>query len=135
VVTRSPRRTRSSRSGPGGPRREGRPADRVPEESDARVVRRAVRAAVGTTLVLSAVTVVANAAFGGDAAAAGIWVATAVVVGLLVGTGWLVLSAILDMAAGALPGRRRILWTAGMFAAAFVSPVLPAAMLQVAAVP
>jgi hypothetical protein len=106
------------------------PPDPGPDE---RVVRRALRAALVSAVGLSAMTVAANAVFGGGGDAALVWVASSVVVGLLVGAGWLVLAAILDMAAGTLPGRRRIAWTAGLFAAAFVSPILPAAVLQAAA--
>ena len=64
--------------------------------------------------------------------ALGIWVTSAIVVGLLVSAGWMVLALLLDLVAGVTPSLRRVLWTAGLFALAFVSPVLPTAMLQVA---
>lgn len=102
-------------------------------EADARTVRRAVRAGLLSTAVVVVVSLVGNVAFGGDGITAGIWMTSAVVVGALVSSGWLVLSLALDLVAGVLPGRRRVAWTVATFAGAFVSPILPAAMLQVAA--
>lgn len=100
--------------------------------ADRRTLRRALRAGFVTTALLAGLTVAANALFGGDMTSAGIWVATAVVAGLLVSSGWMVLALLADLVAGVVPGRRRVLWTAVLFAAAFVSPVLPAAMLEAA---
>ena len=100
---------------------------------DRRIVRKALRAGALTTVVLSVLTVVANGFFGGDGLTAWVWVLTSVVVGTLVSAGWLVLSVILDLIAGAVPGRVRMIWTGLMFSVAFVSPILPAAMLQVIA--
>jgi acyl dehydratase len=92
-----------------------------------------VRAGVATATALALLGLIANVAFGGDGLSAGVWVASAVVVGLLMASGWLVLALLLDLIAGHVPGQRRVIWTAVLFAVAFVSPVLPAAMLQVAA--
>ena len=99
------------------------------------MVGRALRAGAVAFLALAVLTLLGNAASGGGGMAAAVWVTSSAVVGLLVAAGWLVLAALRDMVAGALPGRRRIVWTAGLFAAAFISPVLPAAMLTVAANP
>lgn len=104
-----------------------------PTAADRRTLRRAVRAGVATATALALLGLIANAAFGGDGLSAGVWVASAVVVGLLMASGWLVLALLLDLIAGHVPGQRRVIWTAVLFAVAFVSPVLPAAMLQVAA--
>ncbi|HUG86459.1 MAG TPA: hypothetical protein VMM13_17970 [Euzebya sp.] len=101
--------------------------------ADRRTLGRALRAGVITTLVLAAIAVLANLAFGGDGVALAIWITSAIVVGALVSSGWLVLALILDLVAGEVPSRWRVAWTAVVFALAFVSPVLPAAMLQVAA--
>lgn len=98
-----------------------------------RVVQRAVRAGLLTAGVLSLLTALGNLAFGGDGYAAAVWVSSSLVVGTLVSAGWLVLAAILDLASGRTPGRRRIAWTAAAFATAFLAPILPAAVLQVAA--
>ncbi|CAN5401181.1 hypothetical protein BH23ACT9_BH23ACT9_13470 [soil metagenome] len=103
------------------------------EDADRRIVRRAQRAGIAVFAVLSVLTVAANAAFGGDGTAAAVWVASCAVVGTLVSCGWLVLALLLDLFAGQMPGRRRIIWTAAMFAAAFVAPILPAVLLQMAA--
>jgi hypothetical protein len=99
---------------------------------DRRVVRRALRAGAAAGAALAVAALAANAAFGGDGAAALVWALSALVVGLLVAAGWLVLAALLDLVAGVLPGRRRLAWTAGLFAAAFVAPVLPSAALRAA---
>lgn len=104
-----------------------------PEAADRRILRRAVRAGGVIAAALALVGVTANIAFGGDGLSAGIWVGSAVVVGLLVASGWMILALLLDLIAGEVPGHRRVIWTAVLFALAFVSPVLPAAMLQVAA--
>ncbi len=102
-------------------------------EADRRTIRRALRAGVLTALALGLLTVVGSTLSGGDGRAAAVWVASAVVVGMLVSAGWLVLAMILDLSAGVVPTRRRIVWTVGVFALAFVAPILPAAALQVAA--
>lgn len=102
-------------------------------DPDVRTVRRAVRAGLTTSVVLIVTSLVGNVAFGGDGVTAGIWITSAIVVGALVSSGWLVLALALDLVAGVVPGRRRVVWTALSFAVAFLSPILPAAMLQVAA--
>jgi hypothetical protein len=111
-------------AGPEGPSRE---------QLDERVVRRAVRAGLLALLVLTVVTQIGSAVQGGDGIAAGIWLTSSIVMALLVTSGWLVLALVLDLIAGEVPGRRRMLWTAAVFGAAFISPVLVVAMLQVAA--
>ncbi len=112
------------------------PDDGVPltaAQRDRRTVRRALRAGAVTALVLSVLTAVGNALFGGDGYAAAVWITSAMVIGALVSAGWLVLAMILDLAAGVVPTRRRVLWTAAVFATAFIAPVLPAAVLTAAA--
>lgn len=101
--------------------------------ADRRTIRRALRAGVIVMVGTVLVTLVLNVAFGGDGVTAGIWVTSSIVVGTLVTAGWLVLAMLLDLVAGEMPGRRRLIWTAGAFVVAFLSPILPAAMLQVAA--
>lgn len=102
-------------------------------DADARTVRRAVRAGLRALVVVAALGVGGTALTGGTGAAALIWATSAVVVGALVTAGWLVLAMGLDLIAGVIPGRRRVLWTLGAFALAFVSPVLPAAAIRAAA--
>lgn len=109
------------------------PDGATPGEQDRRVLRRALRAGVGTGVVLAALLGLANLLFGGGGAAALVWVMASVVVGALVTAGWLVLVLLLDLIAGELPTRRRVVWTLIAFAVAFVSPVLPAAALLAAA--
>jgi hypothetical protein len=106
---------------------------RTAPEADRRVVRRALRAGAVVGAGLALLAVGGNALLGGDGRAAAVWITSCLVVGLLVAAGWLVLAALLDMASGSLPGGRRIAWTAGVVAAAFISPVIPAAALQAAA--
>lgn len=112
-------------------------ADRTPQPdadaADRRTLGRALRAGIGTTLVLCAIAAVGTVSSGGDGVVLAVWVTSAIVVGALVSSGWLVLALILDLIAGEVPSRRRVIWTAAVFAVAFLSPILPAAMLQVAA--
>lgn len=103
-----------------------------PEEKDRTVLRRALRAGTRTFAVVAGVTVVANLLFGGDGAAALVWVMASFTVGALVVAGWLVLALLLDMIAGHTPSRRRSIWTAVAFGVAFISPILPAAALLAA---
>ena len=101
--------------------------------ADRRVLRRAAVAGA-IAFAVTAITVLGlNAAFGGDGRGALVWFMAAIVVGLLVWSGWLVLVLLLDVIAGTVPGRRRLVWTAVAFVLAFVSPILPAAALQAAA--
>ncbi|MGI9016677.1 MAG: hypothetical protein ACR2HR_06165 [Euzebya sp.] len=109
------------------------PTTHSPPDADRRTVRRALRTGGIVALVMTVATGLANAAFGGDGITAGIWFTSSLVVGALVASGWLILALLLDLIAGVLPGRRRMWWTVGLFAVAFVSPILPAAMVQVAA--
>ncbi|WP_370324734.1 hypothetical protein [Euzebya sp.] len=104
-----------------------------PVDRDRRVLRRAVRAGALTAVALAVLTGAANIAFGGDGVSAAIWVSTSAVVGTLVTSGWMVLTLVLDLIAGEVPSRRRAVWTAALFAVAFLAPIVPAAMLQVAA--
>lgn len=111
------------------------PADREPVDRDAvdaRTVRRALRGGVRALALVAVLGVGGTALTGGTGAAALVWGTSAVVVGALVTAGWLVLAMGLDLVAGVVPGRRRVLWTLGSFAFAFVSPVLPAAAIQAA---
>ena len=109
------------------------PTEPTAAERDSRTVGRALRAGAWTALVLSLITGVGNVAFGGDGYAAAVWITSSLVIGALVSAGWLVLAMILDLAAGAVPTRRRVVWTAAVFAASFIAPVLPAAVLTAAA--
>ncbi|MEE8603677.1 hypothetical protein [Euzebya tangerina] len=102
-------------------------------EADRRTTGRAIRAGLWSAGVLSVLTVIGNLAFGGDGQTAMVWVLSSVVVGTLVTAGWLILSVILDLLAGEVPGRGRLIPAGIAFAVAFVSPILPAAMLQVIA--
>lgn len=99
---------------------------------DARTVRRGLRAGLLVTAVVGTASLLGTIALGGDGVTAGIWITSAVVLGALVTSGWLVLALALDLIAGVVPGRWRVVWTAAAFAVAFLSPILPAAMLQVA---
>jgi hypothetical protein len=109
----------------------------APEDSradaDRRVLRRAALAGTVAFVATAVVVLGLNAAFGGDGQGALVWFMAAIVVGLLVWSGWLVLVLLLDVIAGTVPGRRRLVWTAVAFVLAFVSPILPAAALQAAA--
>lgn len=102
-------------------------------QADSRVLRRARNAGLLTFGVVGVAGVLANALFGGDAAAAVVWVCAAAVVAALAWAGWLVLVLILDLVAGQLPTTRRLVWTGTAFVLAFVSPILPTAALRAAA--
>lgn len=103
------------------------------QDADRRVLRRAVRAGVLTACLLAFLLTCANVVFGGDLAAALVWITSSIVVGTLVTAGWMVLALGLDLHAGHTPSRRRVVWTLLAFGVAFVSPMLPSAALLAAA--
>ena len=90
-------------------------------ERDSTTLRRAVRAGTIVGLVAGvAVGVLAAVSDLGLGAALG----AALVVGLFAAAGWLLLAALLDIAAGERIGKRRALWTLGASIAAMMSPFL-----------
>lgn len=97
-----------------------------------RTISRALRAGALTAAVLAVASTVAVLAGGGTGAGVAVFVMMALVLGILVCAGWLVLSVILDLLAGHMPDRRRLLWTAVAFVIAFVSPVLVLGALRAA---
>ena len=114
------------------PPQETTPSSQAAEDADRRVVRRAFRAGALLFAGLCVSLVPFGLASGGGGGAVLIWVTSALVAGLLVSSGWLVLALLLDLIAGTAPGRRRMVITAITFGLAFVAPVLPFAALQAA---
>lgn len=102
-----------------GPAAQGPPFD-----PDRRVIRRALRAGLLVLVVLGVLLVGGVAAAGGSGQAGAIAFFTAFTLALLTSAGWLVASVLADLAAGARPNRRRLLWTLALSAIAFVAPVL-----------
>ena len=94
------------------------------DDADRRVVRRAVVAGASTWLGVGGVLLAGVLLGRGRGREGLVVVLLALVLGALVTAGWLLLSIILDLVAGATPGRRRVAWAAGAFAFAFVAPML-----------
>ena len=94
------------------------------DEVDRRVIRRGLRAGGIVAGAGAAVLVTSVVASGGDGRAGATALLAAVILGLLVTAGWLAVSVLLDLIAGARPGRRRLLWTLATCASAFVAPTL-----------
>ncbi|GEM_PF-3492363 len=109
----------------------GAPAPRGPaapagaqRRRDASVVRRGL-AAGGLVWLLGAATLVGvalRAGGGGRAVLLGATLAGALAV--VVTAAWLLVAGLLDALADRLPGRRRLLWTAGATLLAFLTPML-----------
>ena len=97
---------------------------REPDAADRRVVRRALVAGGATWALLGGVLLTGVLLGRGSGRQGLVVVLLALTLGALVTAGWLLLSIILDLAAGAAPGRRRVAWAAGAFAFAFVAPML-----------
>lgn len=95
-----------------------------PADRDRTTVRRALAAGAGVWAVLATVLVVLIMRAGGDGTAGFAAVVSALVVGSVVASAWLLLAALLDLLAGHTPGRYRVGWTVGVLVFTFFSPLL-----------
>lgn len=92
-------------------------------DPDARVLRRALTAGAVVAAAL-AVALVAGVLLTGGGGALGLAaVVSALTIGALTASGWLLLSLLFDLLADRMPGVRRLWWALGLAAVGFVGPV------------